>query len=111
MPMAYDKQLAERIRVQLARPRNIDEKKLFGCAVFLLKGNVLVGVWEDSLIVRVGPERYEATLQEPDASEFDITGRPMRGWVRVGSKGIAGDDDLNDWIDRAFQFVTKLPAK
>lgn len=109
--MPYDKQLAERIRAQLARRRNISEKKLFGCIGFLIHGNVLAGVWNNSLIVRVGPEQYEAALRELDVSEFNITGRPMRGWVLVGPKGITGDDDLSDWIDRARKYVAKLPAK
>ncbi|MGE3317090.1 MAG: TfoX/Sxy family protein [Planctomycetaceae bacterium] len=109
--MAYDKQIAERIRVQLARRRNLEEKKLFGGIGFLHRGNMLVGAWKDSLVVRVGPEQYEAALQQLDASEFDITGRPMRGWVLVGPKGIANADDLGDWIDRALKYVSTLPAK
>lgn len=57
--MAFDATLAERIRECLARSNRVEEKRLFGCACFLLGGNVLVGVWKDSLIARVGPDEYE----------------------------------------------------
>jgi len=80
--MAYSETLAERIRKRLARRRNVEAKKMFGGIGFLLNGNMCVGVWKDSLIVRVGPEQYEDALQESFVSEFDITGRAMKGWVR-----------------------------
>ena len=69
----------------LARKRNIEEKKMFGGVGFLLHGNMLVGVWKDSLIVRLGPDSYDDALLEPHVREFDITGRPMKGWVLVVS--------------------------
>jgi hypothetical protein len=109
--MSYDKSLARRIRSQLARRRNVDEKKMFGCIAFLVKGNAFVGVWKNSLIVRVGAEQYEMALREPDVREFNITGRPMRGWILVAPEGIVDDAELADWIDRAIRFTTKLPAK
>ena len=109
--MAFDEALAERIRRRLARRRNVEEKKLFGCACFLLGGNVLVGVWKDSLIARVGPDGYEDALLELYVREFDITGRPMKGWVVVGPEGVEDDDQLAGWIGRAVKFVRSLPAK
>jgi hypothetical protein len=109
--MAFDESLAARIREALARKKNVEEKKLFGCPCFLLGGNVLVGVWKDSLIARVGPDGYEDALLEPHVREFDITGRPMKGWVRVGPLGVESDEQLTDWIQRALKFVAKLPAK
>src|SRR4051812_39702613 len=109
--MAFDKSLAARIRDALAGQRGIEEKTLFGCACFLLGGNVIVGVWKDSLIARVGPDEYEYSLLEPHVKEFDITGRPMKGWVQVGREGVEGDGPLNDWIQRSVNFVGTLPAK
>ncbi len=109
--MAYSETLAERIRKRLARRRNVEEKKMFGGIGFLLKGNMCVGVWKDSLIVRVGPEQYEDALQESFVSEFDITGRAMKGWVLVAKEGVEDDDQLQDWIQSAVKFVRKLPAK
>jgi TfoX/Sxy family transcriptional regulator of competence genes len=95
----------------LARRRNVEEKKMFGGIGFLLKGNMCVGVWKDSLIVRVGPEQYEDALRESFVSEFDITGRAMKGWVLVAEEGVEDDDQLQDWIECAVKFVRKLPAK
>jgi TfoX/Sxy family transcriptional regulator of competence genes len=109
--MAFNETLAERIRQRLARRKNVEEKKMFGGVGFLLNGNILVGVWKDSLIVRLGPDEGAEALLEPHVKEFDITGRAMRGWVLVRPEGIEEDDQLNAWIQRAQQFVGKLPAK
>lgn len=109
--MAFSESLAARIRDALARKKNVEEKKMFGGIGFLLNGNMLVGVWKDSLIVRLGPEDGDEALLEPHVREFDITGRAMRGWVLVDPEGIEGDDRMSDWIQRAIEFVAKLPAK
>ncbi len=109
--MAFSEALAERIRQALARRKNVEEKKMFGGIGFLLNGNLLVGVWKDSLIVRLGPDEGDEALWEPHVKEFDITGRPMKGWVRVEPEGVEGDDQLSGWIQRAVKFVGTLPAK
>ena len=109
--MAFDESLARRIRAVLASKKNIEEKKLFGGVGFLLNGNMLVGVWKNSLIVRVGPDGYEDALLEPHVKEFDITGRPMKGWIMVEPEGVEDDNQLKDWIERAMKFVKLLPSK
>ena len=109
--MAFSEELAERIRRRLARRKGIEEKKMFGGIGFLLNGNLLVGVWKDSLIARLGPEGGDEALREAHVKEFDITGRSMRGWVRVEPEGVTGDDQLQGWIRRAVKFVGNLPAK
>jgi len=109
--MPYSESLADRIRCRLARRKNIEEKKMFGGVGFLLNGNMLVGVWKESLIVRLGPETGEEALLEPHVKEFDITGKPMKGWVMVGPEGAEDDDQLKGWIERATKFVKTLPAK
>jgi len=109
--MAFSEELAERIRQGLARRKGIEEKKMFGGVGFLLNGNRLVGVWKDSLIVRLGPEEGEQALKEPHVSEFNITGRAMKGWVLVAPEGVEADDELSGWVQRAVKFVGKLPAK
>ena len=109
--MAYNETLAERIRARLARKKNVEEKKMFGGIGFLLNGNMLVGVWKDSLIVRLGPEQGDEALLEPYVKAFDITGRAMKGGVLVGPGGVENDDQLNGWIQRAVKFVGKLPGK
>ena len=109
--MAFSESLAQRIRDVLARTRNIEEKKMFGGVGFLLRGNMLVGVWKDSLIVRLGPSDGETALKEPHVQAFDITGRPMKGWLLVEPEGVEDEDELKNWIERASKFVKTLPAK
>jgi TfoX/Sxy family transcriptional regulator of competence genes len=109
--MAFSEALAERIRQALARRRNVEEKQLFGGVGFLLNGNMLVGVWKESLIVRLGPDQGVDALKEPHVKAFDITGRPMKGWVLVEPAGIEDDGQLKEWIQRAVKFVGNLPAK
>jgi hypothetical protein len=109
--MAFDETLAARIREVLARRRGVEEKKMFGCVCFFINGNALVGVWKDRLIARLGPDEGEAAPLEPHVRQFDITGKPMRNWVAVGSDGVEDDDQLKGWIDQALRFVTTLPKK
>jgi TfoX/Sxy family transcriptional regulator of competence genes len=109
--MAASKSLVERIRHVLSRRRGITEKKMFGGVCFLLNGNMLVAVWVDSLVVRVGTEQAEMALTEPDVREMDLTGRPMKGWIIVGQDGIDSDQQLTRWIDLSLTFVRTLPAK
>src|SRR3954454_1713989 len=109
--MAFNEPLDERIRQRLARRRNVEERKMFGGVGFLLNGNLLVGVWKDSLIVRLGPEEGEEALKEPHVSEFNITGRSMKGWVLVAPEGVEADEELSGWVRRAVKLVGALPAK
>lgn len=109
--MAFDEKLAARIRSALARKKNIEEKKMFGCICFFLNGNALVGVWKDRLIARLGYDEGEAARLEPHVREFDITGKPMRNWVAVEPDGVADEDAVKGWVQRAAKFVGKLPAK
>jgi TfoX/Sxy family transcriptional regulator of competence genes len=109
--MAFSEALAERIRQALVRRKNVEEKKMFGGVGFLLNGNMLVGVWKDSLIVRLGPDEGDLALLEPHVREFDITGRPMKGWVLVEAEGVEDDDQLKGWIQGAAKFVGRLPGK
>ena len=109
--MAFDKTLAARIREILDRRQGIEAKKMFGGMGFLLDGNMLVGVWKYSLVVRVGAEAYEDALLESFVGEFDITGRPMKGWVVVEPEALDTDEQLEAWIERAWVFVSALPPK
>lgn len=109
--MAFDENLAARIRETLARKKNIEERKMFGCLCFLLNGNALVGVWKDSLIVRLGPDVYDDTLLESHVREFDITGKPMKGWIMVEPEGVEDDSQLKAWIEQGTRFVKTLPKK
>lgn len=84
---------------------------MFGSLVFLLNGNLLVGIWQQSLIVRLGADRAADALTQDYVREFDVTGRPMKGWVMVEPDGLESDQQLAEWIALALQFVETLPAK
>jgi TfoX/Sxy family transcriptional regulator of competence genes len=109
--MTYDEELAARVRELLAPHDGLTEKKMFGGISFTLRGNMCCGVVRDDLIVRVGPEQYEAALMEPHARPMDFTGRPMKGLIYVGPGGYRGDEALAKWLKRGVQFAASLPPK
>jgi hypothetical protein len=109
--VAFSELLAGRIRDALARRRNVEEKKMFGCICFFLNGNALAGVWKNRLIARLGPDEGEEALREPHVRAFDITGKSMRNWVAVEPEGVEDDDQLKKWVELATKFVRTLPKK
>jgi TfoX/Sxy family transcriptional regulator of competence genes len=110
--MAFDESLVERVRRQLARRKNIEEKKMFGGTAFLLNGNLLVGARRERLLVRVGPAQTDEALREDHATAFTIKNRgAMKGWVLVGLAGLTEESQLKDWMQRALSFVKTLPVK
>lgn len=109
--VAYDEQLVARVDDALAGASGIVRKRMFGVVCYMRRGHAFAGAWDNSLILRVGADAYDAALRESFVREFDITGKPMRGWVVVGPKGITFDEDLQDWLDRAMQFAMTLPKK
>jgi TfoX/Sxy family transcriptional regulator of competence genes len=110
--MAFDTGLAERLRDALAATGAAPtEKKMFGGLSFLIQGNMCCGVMGDDLLVRVGPGGAERALTEPATRPFDMGRGPSPGWVIVTSDGVASDEALGGWVDRALAFVATLPAK
>lgn len=109
--MAYSAALAARIRQALAGRRGVVEKKMFGGVGYLLHGNMCVGVWQQSLIVRHDPANQAAALALPHVRPFDITGRAMNGWVLVEPDGVESESDLAAWLEQAWEFVGTLPPK
>jgi hypothetical protein len=109
--MAYDEILAQRAREVLVDLPGFAEKKMLGGIGFMLRGNMACGVHGDELIVRVGPANYEQALGMPHTRPFDMTGRPMRGWVMVAPSGLESDADLQDWVQHGVEFALSLPAK
>jgi hypothetical protein len=107
--MAYSKELEARIDAA-TQGWGTARKKMFGGTCHLLNGNMLCGVWKDFLIVRLGEERGRAALAEPHVKPFDITGRPMAGWLMVAEPGYAGAA-LPRWLELARRFVATLPTK
>lgn len=110
-PVSYDESLARRLRHLLARKPGIAEKRMFGGLAFLLDGRMTVGLWKDSLIARLGEDQAAIALRQPGVREFDITGRPMRGWVMIDAAELAEDVELDDWIGQSLRFVRTLPGK
>src|SRR3954469_16477688 len=106
--MPFSDSLAARTRHALTREHGITEKKMFGGLCFLLRGKLLIGVFKDSLIVRLGPEQAGAALKRPHVGVFDITGRPMNGWVLVGPEGVDSEADLKSWVQQPLDFVSTL---
>jgi len=109
--MPYDKTLADRIRKVLRRQTLVAEKEMFGGIAFMVRGNVGCGVIEQELMVRVGPQAHDNALQEPHVRPFAKTGRPSKGWVMIGPRGVASDADLKKWVQRGVEFALTLPAK
>ena len=108
--MAYDLKLAERIRSELNGVPFV-EKKMFGGLGFLLNGNMACGVNTNDLIVRVDPEKHSILLKKPHAKPFDLTGRPMKGWLVVEANGCKTEKQLNAWVKEGVEFALTLPPK
>ena len=109
--MPYDKGLAQRVCELLEEEPGFDEKKMFGGICFLLFGNMVCGIINDDLIVRIGANIYEEALKSPGTKKFDLTGKPMKGWVMVLSKALESDKTLSEWVQKASTFVRSLPPK
>ena len=109
--MAYDEGLAERLRGVFAGHADVVEKKMFGGLAFMVRGSMCVGVNGEELMARVGPDQYDESLALPHARHMDFTGRPMKGFVFIGTDGVESDDDLSEWVDRCLSFNTTLAAK
>jgi TfoX/Sxy family transcriptional regulator of competence genes len=109
--MAYDEGLAERIRAVLDEQPGVSERRMFGGIAFLVNGHMSVGIVQDKLMVRVGPESYAQVLRERHARRMDFTGRPMKGFVYVVPDGYETDADLARWVDLGVSYVASLPAK
>ena len=109
--MAYDEELADRIRRHFGDDPALTEQKMFGGLCFMLGGNMCVGVTSEDMMVRVGREGYEDALAQPGAREMDFTGRPMTTMVYVDQSALASDNGLAEWVDRGAAFARSLPPK
>jgi hypothetical protein len=109
--MAFDTKLADRIRERLGKRKGLTEKKMFGGIGFMLGGNMACGVHGQDMIVRVDPDATETLLTEPHTRQFDLTGRPMKGWILVEPKGLAQDAALGKWVGVGAKYAESLPPK
>jgi hypothetical protein len=109
--VAFDEQLADRVRELISAHADLSERRMFGGIGFMLAGNMAVGVIGEDLIVRLDPEDAQRALAEPGVREFDFTGRPMNGWVYVGPEATAEDEALEGWVEAGAGFAATLPEK
>jgi TfoX/Sxy family transcriptional regulator of competence genes len=109
--MAYSEELEARIKRVISDWENTDDRKMFGGVCHLLNGNMFCGVYKDFLILRLGDKSAKDALHSPFVKPFDITGRPMKGWVMIKGKGVTSNNELKAWLSKAREFATTLPSK
>ena len=110
--MAYDQDLADRIRELLAGDCDITERRMFGGLAFLVAGNMSVAVsGHGGLMVRVNPDATEALVTKPHARPFEMRGRAVDGWLRVDAEGVRTQRQLEPWVRLGVAYARSLPAK
>ena len=110
--MAYDEDLAARIRDEVAGEPGVTEMKMFGGLAFLIGGHMAVAAsGQGGLMLRCDPDDTEALLSEPGAQEFEMRGKGMRGWLRVDARTVEDDDALTAWVQRGTAYARSLPPK
>jgi TfoX/Sxy family transcriptional regulator of competence genes len=110
--MAYDEDLANRIRELIAGEADVTEKRMFGGLAFLVGGNMSVAAsGQGGLMVRVDPEDTDALVAKPHARPFEMRGRATQGWLRVDSEGLRTKRQLEPWVRRGVAYARSLPPK
>lgn len=109
--MAYDEDLADRVRALLGGEQHVSEQRMFGGLAFLIGGNMAVAVGPDDILVRVGPEDADGLIGSSPAEPAIMGGRRMRGWVVVDQEHLADDAALSPWTERGAAYARSLPAK
>ena len=109
--MPYNAEIEARIEKIISTWKNTAHKNMFGGVCHLLNGNMFCGVYKDFLILRLGEVQAKEAMQLPSVRPFDITGKPMKGWVMVERKGFDSENDLTNWLTAAKEFAKTLPAK
>lgn len=109
--MAYDQKLADRLENIIARRNGFHSQKMFGGIGYLWHGHMCFGVYKHYLILRLGDEEAKKALAAKYVRPFDITGKPMKGWVMVPEANEKSEGSLKQWVERAMDFVGQLPRK
>jgi TfoX/Sxy family transcriptional regulator of competence genes len=109
--MPYNKALEDKIEDSVHQWDGIEKKKMFGGICYLLNGNMCFGIWKDYLIMRMAPELAAEKLNNDCVREFDITGKPMKGWVMVEEGSWDKIEELTRWLDIGRSFALTLPKK
>jgi TfoX/Sxy family transcriptional regulator of competence genes len=109
--VAYDEDLANRIRELIAADLDVTERRMFGGLAFLVGGNMSVAAsGQGGLMVRVDPEDTDALVTKPHAQPFEMRGRPMQGWLRVDAEGVRTKRQLEPWVRRGVAYARSLPS-
>jgi len=108
--MAYDETLASRIDELLKNKKNFTKKNMFGGVGYMLNGNMCIGVHKNEMIVRCNPEETDQLLSQKNTRIFDISGKPMKGWLLIAPDGLKGNG-LQNWFQRSVEYVQTLPKK
>jgi hypothetical protein len=110
--MAYDEELADRIRDLLVYDTAVAEKRMFGGLAFMVEGHMtVVASREGGLMARVDPEDADVLLAEPQVSPFEMRGKPLTGWLRVAPEGVATPEQVEPWVRRCVEYARSLPPK
>ena len=109
--MAYDLGLAQRIEEHFQGRHDVEIKKMFGGLCFMVSKHMCCGIVGDTLMARVGPDRYEECLSRHHAKQMDFTGKAMKGMIYVSPEGLDSDEELSDWLDMCDSFVRSLPPR
>lgn len=108
--MAYDEDLADRMRGLLPAGEPVTERRMFGGLAFMIGGHMFCGIVKDALMVRLGPDAADSALDQPHVRPMDFTGRTMKGMVFIDPAGLRGPG-LKRWIDAAAEYARTLPPK
>ena len=109
--MHSDPKLVSRVEVATKGWRGLAPKKMFGGMAWLLNGNMCVGIWHDSLVIRCDPQDWTAHLKKPHVREMNITGRSMKGWLLVDTPALRTSVALKKWLEVSRTFAATLQAK
>jgi TfoX/Sxy family transcriptional regulator of competence genes len=110
--VAYDEDLANRVRELMAVEEGVAEKRMFGGLAFLIGGNMSVSVsGQGGLLLRCDPRETDALLGKPYAAAFEMRGRTMDGWLRIDPEGLHTKRQLARWVERGVSYARSLPAK
>lgn len=110
--MAYDEELANRLREVIEGQDGVSERSMFGGLAFLINGNLAVSASsKGGLLLRVEPADTESLITDPDAERFVMRGREMQGWLRIDAQALETDDQLASWVRHGLSFARSLPPK
>ena len=110
--MAYDVELANRVREVVQDEPGVTERAMFGGLAFLVGGNMAVAAsGQGGLLLRIDPARTDALVSEPHVGRFVMRGREMDGWLRVDPAAVDSDDDLRSWVSHGVSYARSLPPK